>query len=146
ENTTPGSGYHDSFTYNGTAIRFVVAQYATTGAMVLFDHEITEAVTDPFGMTWRDLQFVGEGEVADLCNGLRTRIGSEIAEKVWSQNQCKCLSRSYIALTGGSTPGVGPWGSIPIAFSNGDGSFSVTNSGVDTFPALAAPLGVRPVM
>ncbi|MET8763499.1 FG-GAP-like repeat-containing protein [Lentzea sp. NPDC004782] len=39
--------------------------------------------------------------------------------------------------------GVQGWGSIPVAFSNGDGSFSVTNAGVADFPAWATTAGVR---
>lgn len=42
-------------------------------------------------------------------------------------------SRTDIALTGPSG-----WGSIPVAFSNGDGTFGVTNSGVSHFPGWAA--------
>jgi hypothetical protein len=44
--------------------------------------------------------------------------------------------RDDIALTGGST-----WSTIPVAFSRGDGTFTVTNQGVATFPALAATPG-----
>jgi hypothetical protein len=40
--------------------------------------------------------------------------------------------RGDIALTGGSN-----WGSIPVAFSNGDGTFYVTNYGVPSFPTWA---------
>jgi hypothetical protein len=35
------------------------------------------------------------------------------------------------------------WASIPIAFSNGDGSFTVTNSNVNDFPAWATTPGVK---
>jgi hypothetical protein len=45
--------------------------------------------------------------------------------------------RTDIALVGG----VG-WGSIPVAFSQGDGSFFVTNASVDSFPAWASQSGV----
>jgi hypothetical protein len=45
-----------------------------------------------------------------------------------------------IALTGGAG-----WGSIPVAFSNGDGTFNVTNGGVADFPTFAHQLGVKPV-
>jgi hypothetical protein len=53
-----------------------------------------------------------------------------------------------IALTGGfSSPGV-PWTTIPIAFSNGDGSFHVTNIPVPTngpaFATLATNIGAKP--
>lgn len=41
--------------------------------------------------------------------------------------------RADIALTGHSG-----WSSVPVAFSNGDGSFTVTNQGVGTFSSLAA--------
>ena len=37
----------------------------------------------------------------------------------------------------------GGWGSIPIAFSNGDGNFTITNGGVDDFAGWAATSGVR---
>jgi hypothetical protein len=45
-----------------------------------------------------------------------------------------------IALTGG----IG-WGSIPIAFSNGNGSFRVVNYGVADFPYFATLAGAKPV-
>jgi hypothetical protein len=45
-----------------------------------------------------------------------------------------------IALTGG----IG-WGSIPIAFSNGNGSFCVTNYHVPDFPYFATLAGAKPV-
>jgi hypothetical protein len=47
---------------------------------------------------------------------------------------------SDVALTGG----VG-WGSIPVAFSNGNGSFRVTNYGVADFPGFAQQSGAKPV-
>jgi len=46
-----------------------------------------------------------------------------------------------IALTGPSG-----WGSIPVAFSNGDGTFSVSNSGVANFPGFAAQANAKPVV
>jgi len=42
--------------------------------------------------------------------------------------------RTDIALTGGSG-----WSTLPIAFSNGDGTFRVTNATVGDFARLAAP-------
>jgi len=45
-----------------------------------------------------------------------------------------------IALTGP----VG-WGTIPVALSNGDGSFTVTNVAVTDFPTFASQAGARPV-
>ena len=48
--------------------------------------------------------------------------------------------RTDIALTSGAG-----WGSIPVAFSNGDGEFSVTNNWVDDFPIYAQQAGVKPV-
>ena len=38
--------------------------------------------------------------------------------------------KTDVALTGPKS-----WGSIPVAFSNGDGSFTVTNFGAPDFPA-----------
>jgi hypothetical protein len=46
--------------------------------------------------------------------------------------------RGDIALTG--VPG---WDSIPVAFSNGDGTFRGTNMSVAAFPALASQAGAR---
>lgn len=46
--------------------------------------------------------------------------------------------RADIALTG--VPG---WQSVPVAFSNGDGTFSVTNTAADTFAYLAAQGAVK---
>jgi hypothetical protein len=37
--------------------------------------------------------------------------------------------RDDLAATGGTQPNGQPWGSIPVAFSNGDGTFRTTNSG-----------------
>jgi hypothetical protein len=48
--------------------------------------------------------------------------------------------RADIALTGP----VG-WASIPVAFSNGAGGFSVTNTAVASFPGFAATTGAKPV-
>lgn len=44
--------------------------------------------------------------------------------------------RTNLALTG-----VGGWASIPVAFSVGDGRFSITNSGVTEFPTWSATRG-----
>jgi hypothetical protein len=49
--------------------------------------------------------------------------------------------RADIALTGPST-----WGSVPIAYSNGDGTFDVRNNGYGNFPSLAATPGARVVV
>jgi len=43
-----------------------------------------------------------------------------------------------IALTRSSN-----WLSIPVAFSNSDGSFSLTNQNVANFPALSAATGAQ---
>jgi hypothetical protein len=48
--------------------------------------------------------------------------------------------RADIALTGGAG-----WSSVPVAFSNGDGTFRVTNSGVANFPVYATQTTQRPV-
>ncbi|MFJ4848664.1 FG-GAP-like repeat-containing protein [Streptomyces sp. NPDC088733] len=48
--------------------------------------------------------------------------------------------RSDIALAGG--PG---WGSVPVAFSNGDGSFRITNGSVDSFAGWAQVPGAQVV-
>jgi hypothetical protein len=47
-------------------------------------------------------------------------------------------AKTDLAVLGGAG-----WGSIPIAFSNGDGTFRVTNAAVDSFPAWAATPGVK---
>jgi hypothetical protein len=47
---------------------------------------------------------------------------------------------SAIALTGGAG-----WTSVPVAFSNGDGTFAITNASVDGFPSQASTPGARPV-
>ena len=49
--------------------------------------------------------------------------------------------REDIALVAGSGTG---WNTVPVAFSIGDGSFRVTNSGGGTFPSLAQTAGARP--
>ena len=46
--------------------------------------------------------------------------------------------RTDIALVGGDG-----WGSIPVAFSNGDGTFSLTNAAVSNFPGWANTSGVK---
>ena len=46
--------------------------------------------------------------------------------------------KTDIALVGGAG-----WASIPVAFSNGDGSFNVTNEGVASFPTWEATPGVK---
>lgn len=45
---------------------------------------------------------------------------------------------SDLAMTGGSG-----WGSLPVAFSNGNGTFNVTNTGLAQFPAWAASAGAK---
>ena len=52
--------------------------------------------------------------------------------------------RSDIALTGGFT-GSSPWTTLPVAFSNGDGTFGVTNLGLANFPFWATNTGAKPV-
>ncbi len=39
--------------------------------------------------------------------------------------------------------GAANWASVPVAFSNGNGSFTVTNSVIDTFATLATSPGVK---
>jgi hypothetical protein len=55
-----------------------------------------------------------------------------------------------LAFTGGSNPPGSPWRSIPVAFSNGDGTFSATNlsvTGGDTnFPTYATHTGAKPIV
>ncbi|MBP2324077.1 hypothetical protein JOF56_004462 [Kibdelosporangium banguiense] len=46
--------------------------------------------------------------------------------------------RTDLALTG-----VGGWGSIPVAFSNGDGNYTITNAAVPDFPGWATTPGVK---
>ena len=47
-------------------------------------------------------------------------------------------SRDDLALVGGAEePSGAPWATIPVAFSNGDGTFRVTNDAVNTLPGLA---------
>jgi len=48
--------------------------------------------------------------------------------------------RADVAVTG-----VSGWGSLPVAFSNGDGTFNVTNVGLANFPGWAATSGVKQV-
>src|SRR5690606_29504678 len=48
--------------------------------------------------------------------------------------------RGDIALVGGAG-----WSTIPMALSNGDGTFMVTNSSVNLFPAWATTAGARAV-
>ena len=46
--------------------------------------------------------------------------------------------RMDIALVGGFIPSTSsPWNTIPVAFSNGDGTFTVTNKPVANFPIFA---------
>ncbi|UWE08373.1 FG-GAP repeat domain-containing protein [Actinacidiphila bryophytorum] len=49
--------------------------------------------------------------------------------------------KTDIALIGG-----GPWTSIPVAFSDGDGTFTVTNTAIAGFGPLAAALGTHAVV
>jgi hypothetical protein len=51
--------------------------------------------------------------------------------------------RDSIALVGGKNVFGLPWATIPVAFSNGDGSFTVTNTSNPDFAALAAMPGVH---
>ncbi|HEY7289782.1 MAG TPA: VCBS repeat-containing protein [Vicinamibacterales bacterium] len=49
-------------------------------------------------------------------------------------------NRSDIALTGAPD-----WGAVPVALSNGDGSFTVVNQGLAVFPSLASGPGVAKI-
>jgi FG-GAP-like repeat len=55
--------------------------------------------------------------------------------------------KADIALTGGfsNANGTGPWGSVPVAFSNGDGTFRVTNSAISNFALYSTQTGAKPV-
>jgi hypothetical protein len=53
--------------------------------------------------------------------------------------------RTDIALTGGVQPNGTPWGSIPVARSNGDGTFVPTNVAIANFGTWATQPGARPV-
>ncbi|HEY2510967.1 MAG TPA: VCBS repeat-containing protein [Polyangiaceae bacterium] len=58
--------------------------------------------------------------------------------------------KTDLALTGGWVPASGgasgaPWTTVPVAFSNGDGTFRVTNDYVPNFPAYATQAGALPV-
>ena len=55
--------------------------------------------------------------------------------------------KSDIALTGGHSPDGSPWGSIPVAFSNGDGTWGVANNYTQglNFPGQASTPGVYAV-
>ena len=52
--------------------------------------------------------------------------------------------KSDIALTGGKNPDGSPWWTIPVAFSNGDGTWNVTNTSTQgaNFPAQSTTPGV----
>jgi hypothetical protein len=76
-----------------------------------------------------------------------TNVGEGFFSLVAQQQGAKPISgdfngdgRTDIALTGGVN-----WGSIPVAFSNGNGSFNVTNQGVTDFPIFAQMAGATPV-
>ncbi|HSY40673.1 MAG TPA: VCBS repeat-containing protein, partial [Polyangia bacterium] len=49
--------------------------------------------------------------------------------------------RTDIAIIGGATT----WASVPVAFSNGDGTFRVANQPLATFPGYASQPGAKPV-
>jgi hypothetical protein len=52
-----------------------------------------------------------------------------------------------LALTGGHIPSSGaPWNTIPVAFSNGNGTFRVTNDAVSGFPVYATQTSTKPVV
>ena len=58
--------------------------------------------------------------------------------------------KTDLALTGGVSPASGggsatPWNTIPVAFSNGDGTFRVTNDYVPNFPLYATQSGALAV-
>jgi hypothetical protein len=50
--------------------------------------------------------------------------------------------KSDLALTGGGIPGeCTPWNTLPVAFSNGDGTFDVTNDPISVFGTYAVQSG-----
>jgi hypothetical protein len=54
--------------------------------------------------------------------------------------------RADVALTGGLIPSSGtPWTTVPVAFSLGDGTFTVTNDNVAAFPTYATQVGASAV-
>ncbi len=128
---------------------------------VIASHELCEAITDPYwvnvpkpggggewtGTGWFDTLYSEIGDICAVANGVpnTTTLGRYLVQPIWSQRQGRCAvgTRTGIALTG--VPG---WQSIPVAFSNGDGSFNVTNKPVTgqqvtQFAAWAAESGVR---
>jgi FG-GAP-like repeat len=53
--------------------------------------------------------------------------------------------RGDVVLTGGMIPSGSPWYTVPVAHSNGDGTFRVTNENVPNFPSQATEPDAVPV-
>ena len=128
-------------------------------------HELEEATTDPDINAWRDDFFT---ENADKCvwtfgstyttpNGAAANMrlgardfriqqnwvnnsGGYCSLRLRATNDLNASFRSDIALTSGNG-----WNTVPVAFSNGDGTFQVTNQTVPDFAALAQQGGAGPV-
>ncbi|MGH7434117.1 MAG: FG-GAP repeat domain-containing protein [Polyangiaceae bacterium] len=135
---------------------------------VAASHEISEILTDPDVSTgFRDRSSKdttcngGNNEIGDICQSESAQVGGgffpvEWVQKEWSNKGNSCVTffgalndfdgdgYSDIALTGGSG-----WATMPVAFSNGVGTYTGTNGGEtsgDTgFPTDATNSGAKPV-
>jgi hypothetical protein len=125
-------------------------------------HELIEAITDPQPVSGWDSEL--NGEIGELCSfalsgdgayaPLLAPGGPYVVQRGYSHFANTCVwkpamsdflgsdHKSDIALTGG----VG-WNTIPTAYSNGDGTFGVSNTAMNnaSFGNWAAQTGVRAV-
>jgi hypothetical protein len=127
-------------------------------------HEIVEAASDPDVSTgFKVRSSVDQGineEIGDLCQPyfqpITSSYGTFYVQSYWSNRANGCVAGpaaagdvdgdglSDLTLTGGTN-----WQTVPVAFSQGDGTFYGTNAGIaqgDTnFPSYAAQAGVQPI-
>jgi len=147
------------------AVNFCASVPNSLAAMQVGEsHEIAETLTDPDTTTGFRVRSPNDScvgfEIGDICAGealtITAGVGSTWVQANWSNKAGGCVSspsgladmdgdgRSDLALTGGAN-----WESMPIAFSNGDGTYHGANAGEtfgDTgFPEYAQASGARSV-
>jgi Zn-dependent metalloprotease len=139
--------------YGRCSIEYRTVQAAWRGVNVHGEDALCPTPHDFNGDGWADLALSGGSGWTTIPmavshgNGSFTKTNEEVVDfPTWaSYSGVKAVAgdfngdgRADLALSGGSG-----WTTIPVAFSNGNGFFTVTNNPVGTFPGLATQFGAK---